>query len=257
MYYAIDKFRREGIDVIFQLGDLGVWPGKSAADMWTKANARLLANEQVMYVVPGNHEDYDRIARLTPDDEGWLPFRSRIRLAPRGHRATFGTLDSVWLGGAGSIDRYDRLRIESQSVPGATKLWWAQEAITDTDVERTAAGGHATLMVTHEAPLGVPGVSYGVPDDVGMLALAAHEYAEKVRATFTRAVDGVQPRLLLHGHHHRLVDEVLHRPGYETHVFGLACDEMNRSLGELDTETLEVTAWDIAEDMKRHRRLFH
>src|SRR5680860_409997 len=79
---AIDEVTAAGLDTIIQVGDLGVWPGNVAAAKWDRINKRLRLKGITVLCAPGNHEDYDQIEALEPRDDGWLPFRNNILLAP-------------------------------------------------------------------------------------------------------------------------------------------------------------------------------
>ncbi|WP_062384522.1 metallophosphoesterase family protein [Demequina iriomotensis] len=237
--HAIEVFGARGIATVVQVGDLGVAHGGTEIEKWDRANKLLRVHGMTMLVAPGNHEDYDHIDALEPRADGWIPFRDRILLAPRGHRSELGGRSVVWLGGAGSVDRHARRqRGEWQ---GRRKLWWEQEAISDADIERAVAGGHAEIMVTHEAPAPVPSIERALG---GRTPFKAHdrEYAAHVRAALTRAVDAIRPAVLVHGHHHRIVRDGWRHPdgGGATRVFGLAAEYSHGGLGVLDTATLEV-----------------
>lgn len=233
--HALEQFAQAGLRTIIQVGDLGVWPGPRAGKMWNQVDKVLELNEQTILVAPGNHEDYDRIARLKLREDGWLQFRDHILLAPRGHRTELGGRSLVWLGGAGSVDR--TWRKHHQEV-AREKIWWHQEEITYADVDRTVAGGRAEVMVAHDAPHGVPYISRRLATKVNSFKAEDVLYANTVRSKFTEAFDAVQPQLLLHGHYHFAVDQVVEFDGFTTHVFGLADDDNPLSLGVLDLETL-------------------
>ncbi|WP_062384533.1 metallophosphoesterase family protein [Demequina iriomotensis] len=234
--HALEEFATAGLDTIIQVGDLGVWPGPAAGKMWNKIDELLARNGQTMYVAPGNHEDYDRIDRLEARDDGWLRFRHHILLAPRGHRTELGGRTLVWLGGAASVDRGWRRYLESMT---GQKTWWHQEEITAADVEAAAAGGHADIMVAHEAPHGVPSIERQIAGNPGGFAREDLMYAHYVRRAFTDAFEAVRPGLLLHGHYHLPVDELVEFDGFRTRVFGLSLDGDPLSLGVLDLDTLE------------------
>ncbi|WP_062383401.1 metallophosphoesterase [Demequina iriomotensis] len=235
--HALDVFESLGLKTIIQVGDLGVWPGHVAGKMWNKVDESLAARGMSMFVAPGNHEDYDRIARLKVRDDGWLRFRDHILLAPRGHRTLLGGRSIVWLGGAASLDRTWRNHAHKMGY-GAGKSWWAGEALTDADVEQTAAGGHAEIMVAHNAPDGVPTIEVSITGNPHEFLQEDIAYAEADRRRFTEAFHAVKPRLLLHGHYHVPVDETVDFGPFATHVFGLACDDEPKSMGVLDLDTL-------------------
>ncbi|MDN4478644.1 metallophosphoesterase [Demequina sp. SYSU T00039] len=237
IHYALEVFADAGLDTIIQVGDLGVWPGTEASRKWNRIQTTLEEHGQTMYVAPGNHEDYDQVSRLKRRDDGWLLFRDRILLAPRGHRTEMGGRTLVWTGGAASVDR--AYRHYRQTITGM-RTWWPQEEISDADVQATTSGGHADIMVTHDAPNGVPSIAARIAGNPGF-TLSDLLYADEVRARLTEAFKAVQPALLLHGHYHFSVDEQVAFDGFSTRVFGLAGDEDPMSLGVLDLESLTPT----------------
>ncbi|WP_062318114.1 metallophosphoesterase family protein [Demequina maris] len=237
--YALDRFAAEGLTTVIQVGDLGVWPGPTAARMWNRIDELLTHHGQTMMVAPGNHEDYDEIARLEARDDGWLRFRDHILLAPRGHRTEIAGRSLCWLGGAASVDR--GWRLAHQQLTGQ-RTWWAGEAISDEDVQATIAGGPADIMVSHEAPQGVPSIEAAIQGNPHGFLPEDLAYAQEVRGRFTEAFTAVQPKLLLHGHYHRFVDEVATFEGFNTHVFGLSQDEDPRSLAMLELTSLKPAA---------------
>jgi hypothetical protein len=108
-----------------------------------------------LFVVLGNHEDYDRVASMRADDDGWLFLKDypRLRFAPRGHTWVddSGTRIAA-LGGAGSIDRNLRR-------PGLS--WWPGEELTDDDCARLVHNvreqgwPRVDVMLTRDAPAGL------------------------------------------------------------------------------------------------------
>lgn len=250
LMYALNKFNREGVTTILQLGDFGIWPGEQNVGLMNRVNILLRNYHQKLYVVPGNHEDYDQINALPVQDDGWQRFRERILLAPRGHRWEWDGVSFVALGGAPSVDRAYRLKT-------AAKSWWPEEAITDEDVQKVIDGGYADVMVCHDAPRGVQEIERRIAGNPNGFTPEDLEYAAEGRALLTRAFKEVAPSLLLHGHYHFLVTEHLNvQRGEQWHqcqVLGLAKDNMNFSLGVLDTEIRDARAWDILIDFNRYR----
>lgn len=243
---AMDEFAEQGLDTIIQVGDLGVWPGTAASALWDRVNKQLRLAGMTVLCAPGNHEDYDQIEALEPRGDGWLPFREHILLAPRGHRTEMGGRTFVWLGGAASVDRKQRMiadaafnrQREHYGSSQRRKTWWEQEAITDADVARTAAGGHADVMVGHEAPSRVQGIASRLRGNPGGFSQHDIEYANQVRAKYMEAFVSVEPKVALHGHYHFAVNETVDYGAFTTHVFGLASDGQPYSTGVLDLETL-------------------
>jgi len=248
--HAADIAVRVGVDTIIQVGDLGIWPGGRARDLFDKLDARLGRLGISMLVAPGNHEDYDQIDALTPREDGWLPFRDHILLAPRGFRTTLGGRSVLWLGGAGSVDRSPRIASDAHAnerfaTYGSRKrqhTWWPQEALTDVDVERAIAGGHADIMICHDAPENVRAIDARIVGNPHGFNRSDIAYANESRARLTRAVKAVQPDLLVHGHFHFVVDDTFKIPfvEHETRVIGLAADGAAGSIAILDCLALTV-----------------
>lgn len=277
--YACDAFSRAGIDTILQVGDFGFWPGKYGENFYIKAMKALLKYDLKLYVVPGNHEDYDQIEKIPVVEDGWLRFRKdRIWVAPRGHRWEWWDRSFVALGGAPSVDRTWRLRsmgvlteVESMEKLGkkllpanlrAQKSWWEQEAITREEADLTIAGGYADVMVCHDAPNGIKEIEKQIQHNPHGFKQVDLNYAAEGRELLTEVFFAVAPKVFLHGHYHFLVDEYIDAEPYEpfreetamqTHVLGLSKDYANHSLGHLDTEDLSAVAWDSFMDFNAYR----
>jgi hypothetical protein len=234
--FAVREFHALGITTVIQVGDLGVSRGVRESRRWDRTDRYLRTYGITMLVAPGNHEDYDLIDSLSVGDDGWLHFRPNILLAPRGLRTTMGGHSFVWLGGAGSVDR--TLRLEWENNAEAPRYWWPQEAITDADVARTVAGGHADVMVGHEAPARVQAIRLRLRGNTGGFRRDDIEYADRVRDKYMEAFMQVEPALALHGHYHCPGNEDVDFGAFVTHVFGLACDGAPYGIGELELDNL-------------------
>ena len=195
-----------------------------------------------LMIVPGNHEDWGRLTMLWANPKRHAPDGSllpveltdHITVLPRGWRWEMGGRTFVALGGAASLDRDTRIK---------GKDWWPEEQITDDDVARTIAGGHADVMVTHDAPSPpwcTPQVAaivatnpMGWPDD-------ALSYARMGSEKVTEAVLGVAPRLLVHGHFH-VADETrvrLPAAAHDTTIWSLHMQRHEGNVRLLDLQTL-------------------
>ncbi|MGH8775329.1 MAG: metallophosphoesterase [Jiangellaceae bacterium] len=212
-----------GVGEIYHLGDFGIWPGPRGREYLLKLDAALASHAMTTFVTPGNHEDYDQIDELPALDLGhdigavqWIT--DHIALLPRGHRWERNGWSFVSLGGAPSVDRWSRRE-------GLN--WWAAEAITDDDVARVVDGGHADVMLAHDAPdaaLGTPRVASVLRSNPVGWSGSALRYATEGRDRMTAAFLAVEPRLFLHGHYHlndeALVDQFTH----PTRVVSVDCD---------------------------------
>lgn len=231
-FIALNEFKRNNIDTVVHVGDFGIGFGHSGGVFIRKVQNKCAQLGITLYVAPGNHEDYVRIAAKPTNDEGWIVYDKNILLAPRGHRWQVGERSFVFLGGANSIDREWR-------TPNVS--WWKEEQITLGDVYRTVEGGHADIMVTHDCPLGVP-----LPLGSGqMWTEEGLKYATESRVMLRQAVDGVKPKILLHGHYHMFND--VHATlndgveDYVLHSVGLDMNGKPNNFGLLRLSDLHVT----------------
>lgn len=180
---------------------------------------------------------------MGPDHEAYLrPIQvtDHVWLLPRGHRWETGGRTFVALGGAPSVNR---LRLTE----GLT--WWPTEVITEEHVASTIVGGHAEIMLTHDSPSPpyctdvVADVMVNNPNGWPDSILA---YAEDGIDKVTRAVIGVKPLLLVHGHFHVAGEAVVRLPEslHNTTVWSLGAngDPANVRLLDLDTLTDARTA---------------
>lgn len=187
-----------GCDTLLQLGDFGYWEHTRDGERFLDGTHRTLRRHGLQLVwVDGNHENLPLLWDRYPVDEatGFAPVRGRVHYAPRGARWTWRDVAFLAAGGAYSIDQDWR---RDAMAKGALRMWWPQEELTDTDVERCAAGGRADVVIAHDCPAGV---------DVGpLLAVPA---ADVNRRRLRRVVDAVQPHAVWHGHYHRRTSAML------------------------------------------------
>lgn len=149
-----------------------------------------------IYVTLGNHEPWDKIAKLQDKYPGEaIRVSEIIWLLPRPMRMTIGGRRVLSLGGAASIDRQSRIE-------GLT--WFPDEAITDLHVAEAIAGGPADLMLTHEGPAGTPvrPVREILRTNPFRWPAEALEVSAASRARISQVWDAVRPELLAHGHMH-------------------------------------------------------
>lgn len=187
---TIAALAERGVRVIVQCGDFGMWPGDRGAAYLRALDETLDEHGLVLGFVDGNHDDHDQLAAL-PRTDGVAWPATRIAHLGRGARWEWGGVTFAALGGAVSVDK--RMRTEGRN-------WWAAEAATEQDVRRLADGGPVDVLVCHDRPAGSPlpflrFVSRLWPAAVQKEA-AAH------RDLVQRAVEAVEPRVVVHGHYH-------------------------------------------------------
>ena len=191
----------------------------------------LAKHDKILYVVLGNHEDYWEIDQtygywgfmsdefryynsplfvkeskgpyctgqepsedLVLDEDGFImsEFFPYIRIAPRAHAWQWDGVSYASLGGATSIDVHYRRRGYS---------WWEQEIPTMEEVEYLTkiVDGDVDVLFTHDGPVQATAALYGhrhrLPVDI-------QAYAEQSGEMVQMAVDKLNPKLNVCGHHH-------------------------------------------------------
>lgn len=199
---ALNTFNANGVNVILQVGDFGVFSDANGVTFRAEVNRALEVNGQVMYVTLGNHEDYSLVAGFVPHPTmvGFVyeVEYSNILYATRGARWVWEGVSFVSLGGANSIDWNTR-------TPWVN--WWEGERISLGDVYRTVQDGHADVMITHDCPEGVNLFGNHRDANSGWSAKQI-AYSRESRVMLRQAVDGVKPEILFHGHYHAFTDLV-------------------------------------------------
>ncbi len=244
--WAVARLRalgeRGGVEVVCQLGDLRFGYGPEP-EAYLAAIESVCAEFDLRFLcITGNHENWALLDRLWADerwrreDGGLKPIdvTEHVTLLPRGHRWEMGGRSFVALGGAPSVNR-DLL---TEGVD-----WWPSEVIREEHVEATIAGGHADVMLTHDSP-GPPYCTVPVADvmlnNPNQWPDSILAYAEEGIEKVTRAMLGVTPLLLAHGHFHVAGQAVVQLPGcaHDTTVWSLAANQDPGNVRLLDLDTL-------------------
>jgi hypothetical protein len=177
--------------LIIHLGDFGVWPGR---DDYLAGVRQACGRQGVKaWFVDGNHEWHPRLSELLDGDP--------VRWLPRGTRWNWHGRAWLALGGAASVDR---------ALKEPVGRWWPEEEITGRQAADAVAGGPAHVMVTHDAPAGVP---YSLPPPPPAWDLADLARSGRHRERLQGVVDQVRPGWLAHGHLH-LASQRLTEFGY-------------------------------------------
>lgn len=232
---GLAKLKREcpELEVVYQLGDFGIWQGTQGRQYLDIVQGCVRRHGLKLYVIPGNHENYDIIAEIPVNvDDGFQWIHRDIALAPRGHRWELGGRTFVALGGAPSVDFTSRVPNES---------WWEAEMITHEEAEAVAAAGHAEIMLAHDSPDGgTYAVQRIVADPLGVEFWGREgiAWARVGRRRMNAAFAGVAPKLFAHGHYHT-ADM---RKDEERDCLFVSLNEgrFRHNVGVLDLDTLEV-----------------
>lgn len=229
-YWALrmlDAVSLENIEILYHLGDFGVWGGHDGSKYLLKIEKKLKEKNMLLVVTPGNHENYDMLERMGLNDHGFIQRSDlpHIWFAPRGKHWEHAGLVFASLGGAGSIDK--DLRVEG-------KTWWRQEEITESDIEKLIENNKQynklDVLLTHEVPAGVPmgEKNSNIPPEI------VH-YCYKQRMILRDGVDEVKPGMIIHGHWHRYNEYLIEGVDknyvtYETQTIGLSYDGGQKNL---------------------------
>jgi hypothetical protein len=179
-----------------------VWFIDGNHEHFTKLNLDVRAAQVAAGVPEGNRDPVE----LTPG----------LVYLPRGSRITVAGRSVACVGGAASIDRADRIE---------GKSWFPEERINNVDIEAVAAGGHADILITHDAPSGwgIPGLpSDGPLEEAWRLELqTCEQHRERVR----EVLELVTPSVLIHGHYHTAYEHRTAESWGRLETFGLDCNE--------------------------------
>lgn len=254
MAFALWKMNLEGINKVLQVGDMGIGRTNYNAKFLDRTSKLAVRHGVTLYVVPGNHEDWDQINGLVGDNRTeWAELRPNIMVAPRGMRWTWGSSSFVALGGAPSVDRGWRQEHDEGVLDTKYHSWFPGEMITQEDVEYVVAGGYADVMVGHDAPQNVTQIDGRIAHNPLGFRAADLVYAADGRFLYNEAFRGVNPLVILHGHYHFKVDEMIRNAAGEfTNVMGYHCNGNNFSMGHYDTEEKKAYHWDILGDVKKY-----
>lgn len=234
--WLIDRAFHEHASAVFVLGDFGIWDhldGGRFTDSVSKWAGR--SGIPVLFL-PGNHDNYDLLfeyeATKPRDEDGFVILKPWLGYSPRGHRWTWNNIRFMSLGGAYSIDKDYRVRSDEARLRSAqikqdrgSKLtarernilrtgqesWWAQEEISQEELDYALRPGGVDVLLTHDKPRAAsPGWDRKDKEE-------CWENQEAIQ----EVVDEKNPKVLLHGHLHYSYDQFLSN---KTWVKALDCD---------------------------------
>lgn len=233
---TLTQLAENDVKTVYQVGDFGLWPGREGKHYLDMVSNFLDRRDMQLYIILGNHEDYNRYEQMTLADDGWLtlpnPKYSRLHFAPRAHIWEAHGLRFASLAGAGSIDQ--NLRVEGKS-------WWPQEEITETHRDQLIAlldekgWANTDVFLSHESPAGVTMESWAAVNNPHWFTPEIQHYCYRQRVLLREAVDRAAPRWLIHGHwHYRHTTQMegVTPTGhdYRCNIVGLAADGDNGNL---------------------------
>lgn len=232
---SIRSAAREGVRTAIHVGDFGLdWPGAKRGRYEAKLNKYLVDLGITIIVSGGNHDNWDTLEKLTVEDDGLATIRSNIRVLPRGGRTIIEGLTVGGLGGAFSVDYEHRTK---------GRDWWPNEEPTREEAEALIASGPLDILITHDAPDGVP-----LEGDFHLSAELT-EHANITRRLLREVVDALAVPHLFCGHwHQRRIHDLVHPNGNVTRVDVLNMENSRHGNGLLvwpDKTPLQIEPLEI------------
>ena len=239
----IQSIGASGVTTILHVGDFGIWPGASGKRYLQAVENTCARYDVAILVTPGNHEDWARLTTLwanakrrDPDTGAALPVHltEHVQVLPRGGRFEIDGTSFMSFGGAASVDKH--LRAEGVD-------WWPEEMPSEDDVQNAIAGGTVNVLITHDSPEPewcVPEVRETLARNPQGWPQDSLSWAAVSRARVNRVFEAVQPRLLVHGHHHVWGERVvqLRNADHETNVVSLGGDGEPGNVWRLEVDEI-------------------
>lgn len=209
--HLVDEAVRLGCHGIVQVGDFGFFPNEDYGREFLAAVQTRLAEAGIVTVfIDGNHDDHVTLRQIPLDADGFARLSPELWYAPRGARWSWQGVTFAAAGGAVSIDA--ARRVEGMN-------WWREETLSYTEIMRVLDGGPADVLLVHDAP-----TELGIVDEAKS-DLASQSHRQGISAL----MEGLNPRLLVHGHYHHGHDTpVVHEAG-TTRVLGLGMNGMEET----------------------------
>lgn len=208
-------------DVFVHLGDFNFFPYNQGQKFLSTVNKELSDLDREMFVIDGNHEDFDFINSFknsvkyegfkdVPDAINANGFESKKRdhifYIPRGLGWTWGGKKFVGVGGAHSIDySWRTLGID----------FFLEEDVTEQDVDKALENGSADYIFTHESVVNVPS-PFNIYDQRTIIATNTNKYYLR------NIISELDPKATFHGHHHKFYIDKFHN---KVHSVGLGRDD--------------------------------
>lgn len=170
---------------------------------WLQKTENVLAQFGIpLYFLDGNHEWFDGMEQLGIDINGddFFQVTPHITYLPRGFAWEWDGVRFLSLGGAVSADKEFRDREEAAGTH--VKTWWAQESITDAQMERAARRGKVDVMLCHDTVEIPSALMWHLRGYGGMFGPKLDALSRTNREKISYVVRYTHPKFLFHGHYH-------------------------------------------------------
>jgi len=178
---AIKKAKENKCDRIIQVGDFGLFPYLYSQFI---KDLNHIDNNIDIYWIDGNHENHEVIQSYkysplpTPLSNMEIDYKGgNIFYIPRGYTEILNNQKILYIGGADSIDKNSR-------TPGMD--WWHEEKLTNKDYIKCIEKENIDIVISHDCPQN---------------RVITHPN-EGSREILTAIVEKLNPKILIHGHHH-------------------------------------------------------
>lgn len=243
--YLLPNAAKVRADEIIQVGDFGFWEhDRSGVTYLDELNEAAVEHDLIIHALHGNHDNWSLVMAKygdTRDDDGFVIVRSHIRYIPQGHIWTWAGLRFRAFGGAYSIDKDWRLRLEAKKNRAA--LARAQGRREQGLPEEEIADYTGTLWFPDEEPTGREFAQLMLDDSDRVDVVFSHDKPRRSNPMMTlrdipechpnqnrlqAALDVLAPSWWFHGHLHHLYTDTVPcgaHAGRNTTVVGLSCDD--------------------------------
>ena len=236
---AVKRAPKHGAKKVVVVGDFGLWDHFEDGIRFLDAlNEQLRRDGTKLYAIGGNHENWIRwnwyVENNPQTDEGFTYLRSHIYLAPKTMHWVWGAKQFACAGGAVSVDREWRLERERESGLGPNTLYWADEQLTDEQVEAFPEK-KVDYLFTHDCSDATPFWGRIKPD------VDSKVHRQRIDKILAKSA----PEMHFHGHMHDKYDWMNLRNtivgAKYIQTYGLECNGRFWKWGILDTDAEEFT----------------
>ena len=206
-----------GAGAIIQLGDFGAWEHTSAGIGFLDEVGQLAQKTAVpLYWLHGNHDKHsETLGRYEPDERGFYPCRPFVFYIPQGHAWQIGGVRLRSFGGAYSVDKQYRLKLE-RARQQPESLWFPEEEMTEAQMVAMLKADNSAkdIILSHDKPLS------------SRPRWNRKAFAECIpnQLRLEQALRVHRPAYWFHGHLHTHYVDVVRGRNWTTTVVGLAPD---------------------------------
>jgi predicted phosphodiesterase len=209
----------DDIDAVVQVGDFGFWEHKQHGVEFLDCVDRIAANRGVpLYWIDGNHENFELLYENYVQEkwDEFIPIRDNVIYIPRGKTWEWDGVKFMAFGGAYSVDKSARTPYIS---------WWPHETPTMVEVDRAAANGTVDVLITHDV-CHLSNINL-------VMGLSRIDACEASRDMLDIVAANARPRIIIHGHYHYPIRQIVGAPWGDVDIIGLDSDYTAQKWGDV------------------------